>query len=131
MAAWPADAHELVHVAPVTALLSPRRAPDALRDLIADARLDARLDGFLNPATDLAALAQKVYAAGVRHVAGGVGIVDDAYDNERRVPTWKPAYTTDGDVGPIGALAVDDGFMSYSPRLVAAPDPGIAAGDAL
>jgi D-alanyl-D-alanine carboxypeptidase/D-alanyl-D-alanine-endopeptidase (penicillin-binding protein 4) len=83
------------------------------------------------PATDLQALAQKVFAAGVRHVTGGITINDTRFDSERRVPTWKPLYTTDGDVGPIGALAVDDGFVSYTPRLVAAPDPGLAAGETL
>jgi D-alanyl-D-alanine carboxypeptidase/D-alanyl-D-alanine-endopeptidase (penicillin-binding protein 4) len=40
-------------------------------------------------------------------------------------------YVSNGDVGPIGALAVDDGFRAYAPRLVASGDPGIAAGDAL
>jgi D-alanyl-D-alanine carboxypeptidase/D-alanyl-D-alanine-endopeptidase (penicillin-binding protein 4) len=82
------------------------------------------------PATDLGALAAKVYAAGVRHVTGGIAVVDNRFDAERRVPTWKTAYTTAGDVGPLGALAVDDGFVSYTPRLVAASDPGTAAADA-
>ncbi|MBA2609112.1 MAG: D-alanyl-D-alanine carboxypeptidase/D-alanyl-D-alanine-endopeptidase [Actinobacteria bacterium] len=84
-----------------------------------------------NPATDIAALAAKLVSTGVRRVTGRITISDDRFDNERRVPTWKAAYTTAGDVGPLGALAVDDGFMSYAPRLVAADDPGIAAGEAL
>lgn len=82
------------------------------------------------PATDIATLASKLRAAGVRRITGGIGVVDSRYDAERRVPTWKPGYTTTGDVGPIGALAVDDGFVSYAP-LAAASDPAIAAGEAL
>ena len=82
------------------------------------------------PATDLAKLARALQAAGVKHVAGGITVVDNRYDNERRVPSWKTGYTTTGDVGPLGALVVDDGFSSYAP-LVAAPDPAIAAGESL
>ena len=84
-----------------------------------------------NPATDIAKLAASLAKAGVRRVTGGITVNDSRFDNERRVPTWKPAYTATGDVGPLGALAVDDGFASYAPRLIAAPDPAIAAGDAL
>ena len=83
------------------------------------------------PATDVATLASKLVSAGVRRVTGGITVDDTRFDNERRVPTWKPTYTTDGDVGPIGALAVDDGFTSYAPRVIAAPDPGVAAGEKL
>jgi D-alanyl-D-alanine carboxypeptidase/D-alanyl-D-alanine-endopeptidase (penicillin-binding protein 4) len=82
------------------------------------------------PETDFTKLATKLHAAGIRHVTGGIIVVDDIYDAERRVPTWSPGYTATGDVGPIGALAVHDGFSSYSP-LIAAPDPGIAAGNEL
>lgn len=82
------------------------------------------------PASDIAKLAANLRAAGVRHVTGGISVSDDRYDTERRVPSWKPGYTTTGDVGPLGALAVDDGFSSYIP-LVPAADPAIAAGEAL
>ena len=30
---------------------------------------------------------------------------------ERYIPTWKPVYAADGDVGPLGALAFNDGFV--------------------
>ncbi|HVV37693.1 MAG TPA: D-alanyl-D-alanine carboxypeptidase/D-alanyl-D-alanine-endopeptidase [Acidimicrobiales bacterium] len=82
------------------------------------------------PFTDFAQLAAKLHAAGITRVTGGIEVVDNAYDNERRVPTWSSGYTTGGDVGPLGALAVNDGFSSYAP-LVAAPDPGIAAANEL
>ena len=213
----------VVAPAPNTAVLSPRRAPAALRDLIANTRLAGRLDSFMNtiaptscltivrdqfsvyslrpnqplipastlklttaaaflakvggkgtfsttvrgaapdragtvdgdltligggdpllstagyvatrkhppdPATDFTALASRTVAAGVRRVTGGIAVNDARYDAERRVPSWKPGYTTAGDVGPLGALAVDDGFAAYTPRLIAAPDPAIAAGEA-
>lgn len=82
------------------------------------------------PASDIAKLAGSLRAAGVRRVTGGIAVTDSRYDAERRVPSWKSGYTTTGDVGPLGALAVDDGFSSYIP-LVPASDPAIAAGEAL
>ena len=59
---------------------------------------------------------RQIVAAGVVRVTGGIVVSDDVYDTERRVPTWSPGYTSAGDVGPIGALAVDDGFSAYAPR---------------
>lgn len=82
------------------------------------------------PATEFTSLVTALRDAGVRRVTGGLGVNDTIYDDERRVPTWSPGYTAAGDVGPIGALAVDDGFTSYSP-LMAAPDPAVAAGQRL
>jgi serine-type D-Ala-D-Ala carboxypeptidase/endopeptidase (penicillin-binding protein 4) len=82
------------------------------------------------PATDFAKLVRQIVAAGVERVTGGLWVSDEIYDAERRVPTWSAGYTSAGDVGPIGALAVDDGFASYAP-LIAATDPAIAAGEKL
>jgi D-alanyl-D-alanine carboxypeptidase/D-alanyl-D-alanine-endopeptidase (penicillin-binding protein 4) len=81
------------------------------------------------PATDLGALARSVKQAGVNHVTGRITVSDNRFDAERRVASWSPGYTSNGDVGPIGALALNDGFASYAP-LVAAGDPAIAAGQA-
>jgi D-alanyl-D-alanine carboxypeptidase/D-alanyl-D-alanine-endopeptidase (penicillin-binding protein 4) len=83
------------------------------------------------PATDFTKLVAAVRAAGIRHVTGGIAVNDALFDAERRVPSWSAGYTQTGDVGPLGALAVNDGFSSYTPRLVAAADPAMAAGDEL
>jgi D-alanyl-D-alanine carboxypeptidase/D-alanyl-D-alanine-endopeptidase (penicillin-binding protein 4) len=79
------------------------------------------------PATDVTQFVTALQKAGVKHIAGGIGVYDGVFDSERRVPTWSAGYTATGDVGPLGALAIDDGFSSYAP-LVAAPDPALAAG---
>jgi D-alanyl-D-alanine carboxypeptidase/D-alanyl-D-alanine-endopeptidase (penicillin-binding protein 4) len=82
------------------------------------------------PATDVTQFVTALQKAGVKHIAGGIGVYDGIFDRERRVPSWSAGYTATGDVGPIGALAVDDGFSSYAP-LVASPDPALAAGNAI
>jgi D-alanyl-D-alanine carboxypeptidase/D-alanyl-D-alanine-endopeptidase (penicillin-binding protein 4) len=69
----------------------------------------------LRQATPLAALADQLPAAGVRTVTGGVVGDDSRYDRARTVPTWKPAYITENEVGPLGALLVNDGFTVFDP----------------
>ena len=61
--------------------------------------------------TSLDKLAEQVRQSGVTEVTGS--IVGDAtrYDSQRIVPSWKPVYTTEGDVGPLSALDVNDGFV--------------------
>lgn len=61
--------------------------------------------------TSLDKLAEQVRQSGVTEVTGS--IVGDAgrYDSQRIVPSWKPIYTTEGDVGPLSALEVNDGFV--------------------
>ena len=82
------------------------------------------------PATDISQFVDALRRAGVKHITGALDVYDGAFDNERRVPSWSAGYTATGDVGPIGALVLDDGFSSYAP-LVAAPDPAVAAGTAI
>ena len=68
--------------------------------------------------TDFAALPRLLKAAGVREVTGSV--IGDAkrYDSPTTVPGWPARYQAQGDVGPLSALAIDDGFA-----LAGAPVP--------
>ena len=73
--------------------------------------------------TPVDALADAIVASGVRRI--GTLVADDSrYDRRRDVPTWKPSYREDLDVGPVGALVVDQGVTSASgrPELVADPE---------
>jgi D-alanyl-D-alanine carboxypeptidase/D-alanyl-D-alanine-endopeptidase (penicillin-binding protein 4) len=90
------------------------------------------------PYTPLSTIADRVVAAGVRHVTGSVVGDDSRYDGQRTIPTWSPGYLADNQVGPLTALAVNDA-KTYpatdqpgpvgSPR--AASDPATYAADAL
>jgi D-alanyl-D-alanine carboxypeptidase/D-alanyl-D-alanine-endopeptidase (penicillin-binding protein 4) len=90
----------------------------------------AYADSFANqpqlrtPYEDLAA---KVVAAGVHEVRGSVMGDDTRYDAQRYLPTWKRAYVTEGHVGPESALALNDGFVQFTPRKVVAAEPAASA----
>lgn len=76
--------------------------------------------------TSMDALADGVVAAGVREVRGGIVGDESRFDTVRSVTSWKPVYLTDGEVGPISALMVNDNFVQYRPRKpVAAVDPPV------
>ena len=68
-----------------------------------------------------------------RPASGSVGalVVDDRrHDSLRFLPDWKPNYAPEGEVGALGALAVDGGFADLTHRTPAA-DPAIATGQQL
>ena len=81
--------------------------------------------------TSLDALADAIVAKGVQKIPGGIVVDDSRYDTERYRPSWKPEYHTSGDIGPLGALTVNDGFSSWDPRKVVVDDPAVYAGTQL
>ncbi len=80
--------------------------------------------------TSLAALAAAVRAEGVRRVDGSVVGDESLFDAERGVAGWKPIYQAEGDVGPLSALDLDDGF-STRPPYGAVANPALATAGAL
>lgn len=77
--------------------------------------------------TSLPVLAAQVRAAGITRVTGTVVGDESRYDTQRVVPTWDPVYAAEGDVGPLSALSVDDGFVPIAGGYAAAPQPAQAA----
>ncbi len=55
-------------------------------------------------------LAANVAAAGVLRIDGGVIAIERRYDDQRVLPGWPAEYSTNGTVGPLSALQLDDGF---------------------
>lgn len=80
------------------------------------------------PRTDLSDVADKIVATGIRHVQGSV--VGDAsrYDDVSTIDSWPDRYFTQGQVGRLSALIVDDGWDS---RQGPASDPAQHAASVL
>ncbi|MGQ0616735.1 MAG: D-alanyl-D-alanine carboxypeptidase/D-alanyl-D-alanine endopeptidase [Acidimicrobiia bacterium] len=78
--------------------------------------------------TSFEALADRIVAAGVTRVEGSVIGDDRRYDNVRYSPLWPQNFIDDADVGPIGALTVNDGFTEFPPSPdVRLPEPAPAS----
>jgi D-alanyl-D-alanine carboxypeptidase/D-alanyl-D-alanine-endopeptidase (penicillin-binding protein 4) len=78
--------------------------------------------------TSLVQLAAQVRAAGVTRVNGAVVADESRYDAQRGLPTWKPSYLADGEVGPLSAVDVDDGLAAFGGGGgVPAPQPAVEA----
>lgn len=75
------------------------------------------------PYDNLDTLAGQVRAAGVTMVTGSVIGDESRYDSQRSLTTWLPSYLSAGEVGPLSALEVNDGFATFKPAPVPAPQP--------
>lgn len=65
------------------------------------------------PYTPLDQLADRVFASGVRRVEGRVIGDESRYDDARHVDSWPTRFITDGEIGPLSALSVNDGFSTW------------------
>jgi D-alanyl-D-alanine carboxypeptidase/D-alanyl-D-alanine-endopeptidase (penicillin-binding protein 4) len=81
--------------------------------------------------TPMATLADELVALGVRAIPGGLHTDETRYEPQRSVPSWKPSYVTEAEVGSFGALTVNEGLVSWGPSQKVAPDPAAGAGAAL
>jgi D-alanyl-D-alanine carboxypeptidase/D-alanyl-D-alanine-endopeptidase (penicillin-binding protein 4) len=83
------------------------------------------------PLTPMAALADELVVRGVRAIPGGLHTDESRYQPERSVPSWKPSYVTEAEVGSFGALTVNEGLASWGPSQRVASDPAVSAATAL
>jgi D-alanyl-D-alanine carboxypeptidase/D-alanyl-D-alanine-endopeptidase (penicillin-binding protein 4) len=77
--------------------------------------------------SSLATLADEIVAAGVRSIPGGIAGDDSRYDGSRYLSVWPDHYRTDREIGPLGALTVNDGFTGPDGSGPAADDPAVNA----
>jgi D-alanyl-D-alanine carboxypeptidase/D-alanyl-D-alanine-endopeptidase (penicillin-binding protein 4) len=77
--------------------------------------------------TAISSLARELAVAGVSRIDGR--LIGDAsrYDAVAYVPTWPDRYRAQNSVGPLSALAVNDGFVNLTTAKEGAPDPAAAA----
>ncbi|HUF32558.1 MAG TPA: D-alanyl-D-alanine carboxypeptidase/D-alanyl-D-alanine-endopeptidase [Acidimicrobiales bacterium] len=80
--------------------------------------------------TLLEAVADRVRDAGITVVRGGVIGDESRYDQQRYVASWPVRYALDGQIGPLSALSVNDGFSRVPPMLPFA-DPAVGAAGVL
>ena len=88
------------------------------------------------PFTSLEALADSLVRGGLREVRGGIVVDDSRYDRERTVASWPQRYVDQGQVGPLGALVVNDGYVLHEDedgelKRDRADDPAVGAGEEL
>lgn len=77
--------------------------------------------------TPLATLADEIVAAGVHAIPGGIDGDDSRYEGTRYLSVWPDHYRTDREIGPLGALTVNDGFSGPDGSGTAADDPAVNA----
>jgi serine-type D-Ala-D-Ala carboxypeptidase/endopeptidase (penicillin-binding protein 4) len=88
------------------------------------------------PHTPLESVADKIVAAGIKHITGSVKGDESRYDTLRTAPSWQPSSVDTGDAGPLSALAVNDGraYPAAGPvtgKVKPAADPAAYAASAL
>ena len=84
--------------------------------------------------SDFDRVADAVVAAGIRQVDGPVIGDERRYDTERYSPVWPSRFLAQGQIGPLSALSVNDGFAFFPDEtgvFGAAPDPAAYAAQVL
>ncbi len=79
------------------------------------------------PVTDMTSLADQLAARGITAVPGGIHGDDTALSQQRYVPAWTPVDEAEGDISPVSALTVDEGWLTWIPAYHPVADPPAAA----
>lgn len=83
------------------------------------------------PLTPMTSLADELVSLGIRSVPGGLRTDESRYEPQRSVPSWKPSYVTEAEVGSLGALTVNEGLQAWGPNQKVAADPATGTAAAL
>lgn len=78
------------------------------------------------PVTDMASLADQLVARGIHSVPGGIHGDDTALSQQRFLPGWTPGDIAEGDISPVSALPVDEGWQTWVPAYHPVVDPPAA-----
>jgi D-alanyl-D-alanine carboxypeptidase/D-alanyl-D-alanine-endopeptidase (penicillin-binding protein 4) len=80
------------------------------------------------PVTPIQPLADGLVARGVQVVRNGVHGDDTRYEEVRYLPTWPTLNQGEFDIGPLGALEVDQGLDRFHPDIPTVDPTGHGAG---
>lgn len=72
-------------------------------------------------------LADDLVAKGLTRIAGGIKGDESRYDAQRHIPSWPDRFLTQGQVGSLSALVVNDGFVQFRPTPARTSDPAAHA----
>jgi serine-type D-Ala-D-Ala carboxypeptidase/endopeptidase (penicillin-binding protein 4) len=75
---------------------------------------------LINP---MEVLADRLVAAGVRHVTGRIVGDDGRHDRQRYVDTWPSRFVAGNQTGPLSALTVNDAFAAWGATTAPFADP--------
>ena len=82
--------------------------------------------------TPMAALADELVGHGIKGIPAGLHTDESRYGPQRSVPSWKPSYVSEAEVGSLGALTVNEGLSTWGPSSqTVAADPAVSAATAL
>ena len=82
--------------------------------LLATTGYTSTFDEPNEPYNDYAQLADHIKAAGITEIHGNVVGDESRFDTQRYLPSWPHRYITASEVGPVGALMVNDGYTGLS-----------------
>lgn len=72
-------------------------------------------------------LADDLVAKGLKRVTGSVLGDESRYDAQRHIPSWPDRFLTQGQVGSLSALLVNDGFVQFRPTPARTTQPAVHA----
>ncbi len=73
---------------------------------------NSRLPNGKQPVTDMDDVADQIAATGIKEITGSVVGDGSRYDAVRTTPSWPDRFFGQGQVAPLSALLVDDGWQS-------------------
>ncbi|MEY2432315.1 MAG: hypothetical protein QOC92_2040 [Acidimicrobiaceae bacterium] len=88
--------------------------------------------------TALNTLVDRIIGAGINHITGSVIGDESRFDTQRYLPQWPNRFATLAEIGPMGALTVNDALAEFpptpdvkAPKEKVADDPAVHAADQL
>ncbi|MDQ2678002.1 MAG: D-alanyl-D-alanine carboxypeptidase, partial [Actinomycetota bacterium] len=80
--------------------------------LLTTGTYNSRLPNGKQPVTDMDDVADQIAATGIKEITGSIVGDGSRYDAVRTTPSWPDRFFAQGQVAPLSALLVDDGWRS-------------------